>query len=93
MTSQVEVSFETAWYPSAQNTMHVSPTEVPPQLEFTPTPLCVRVPEQSICKHDGQIHPTKGNARKLLKYSPQLHNPLRKWPHNCPDTGCHGTRG
>ena len=51
---KIEVSFETAWHPSAQNTMHVSPMEAPPQLEFTPTPLCVRVSEQSLCEHDGQ---------------------------------------
>ena len=50
---KVVVSFETVWYPSAQNTMLVSPMEAPPQPEFTPTPLCVRVSEQSTCKHDG----------------------------------------
>ena len=51
---KVEVSFETARYPSAQNTTHVSPMEAPPQLEFTPTPLWVRVSGQSVCEHDGE---------------------------------------
>ena len=50
---EVEVSFVTACYSSAQNTMLVSPMKVPPHLELMPTLLCVRVSEQSICEHDG----------------------------------------
>ena len=50
---KVEVSFETARYTSAQNTLHVSPMEAPPQLEFKPTLLCIKVSEPSICEHDG----------------------------------------
>ena len=71
-TVRVEVSFETAWYPSAQNTMHVSPMEAPPQFEFTPTPLCTRVSERSICEHDGETlcaSLTKFTRRKATRGS------------------------
>ena len=84
---RIDVWFETAWYPSAQNTMHVSPIEAPPQVELTPTTLCIKVSEPSICGHDGYTvcasltnSPDERQRKEVVEIFPSTSTPLGERP-------------